>query len=84
MDSTIKSIVTFETIGDAMFFEAVAKKKEISGRLLPVPHSLSTGCGIAWLTEASCFQIIQEVMSHSPQIDGEALLYDTITKQVIR
>lgn len=83
MNTTIKSIVTFETIGDAIYFESVAKQKNIPGRLLPVPHSLSTGCGIAWITEASCFPRIQEEMTASPQIEGSVLLYDTARKKRI-
>lgn len=84
LTTSIKSIVTFETIGDAMAFESLANDKKILGRLLPVPHSLSTGCGIAWLSDKDSFQTIKEELENAPYLDAELLLYDSSSKQVVR
>lgn len=42
-------IISFPTTADAMAMEQLAKIHEIAGKLIPVPHFMSTGCGMAWL-----------------------------------
>ena len=42
-------IISFPTTADAMAMEQLAKYHELSGKLIPVPHFMSTGCGMAWL-----------------------------------
>lgn len=46
-----KLIVTFHTTADAMACEAACKNSGVPGRLIPVPRSVSAGCGIAWCTD---------------------------------
>lgn len=41
-------IISFPTTADAMAMEQIAKFHEIEGKLIPVPHFMSTGCGMAW------------------------------------
>lgn len=41
-----KFYVLFDTTADAMSFERACKNHEISGRLIPVPQSIKSGCGI--------------------------------------
>lgn len=41
-------VISFPTTADAMAFEHYARKLSFDGKLIPVPHSLSTGCGMAW------------------------------------
>ncbi len=41
-------VITFPTPTDAFALEAACKAAGIAGRLLPVPVSLSGGCGIGW------------------------------------
>lgn len=43
-----KIVVTFHTTADAMAMEKVCGEKGIPGRLIPVPRSISAGCGLAW------------------------------------
>ena len=40
-------MITFHTTTDAMAMERYCKKKE-PGRLIPVPGTISAGCGLAW------------------------------------
>lgn len=50
-----KLIITFHTTIEAMMMESVCKENKKSGRLIPVPGSISAGCGFAW-----CANIEQE------------------------
>lgn len=43
-------IITFSSTNDAMHFESQCP---IQGRLIPLPTSLSSGCGLAWKSELS-------------------------------
>ncbi|MFV0362290.1 MAG: DUF3343 domain-containing protein [Suipraeoptans sp.] len=44
----LRLIVTFHTTADAMAMEKVAKNEHLSGRLIPVPRVISSGCGLSW------------------------------------
>ena len=44
----LKLVVTFHTTADAMAMEKACKEQEIPGRIIPVPRSISAGCGLAW------------------------------------
>ncbi len=46
----MRLIVTFHTTTDAMAMEKLCKQNSISGRLIPVPGSVSAGCGMCWCT----------------------------------
>ncbi|MBR5970763.1 MAG: DUF3343 domain-containing protein [Lachnospiraceae bacterium] len=41
-------IVTFHTTTEAIAFERMCREEGIAGRLIPVPKTLSAGCGMAW------------------------------------
>lgn len=44
----LKLVVTFHTTADAMAMEKACKNAEVPGRLIPVPRTISAGCGLAW------------------------------------
>ena len=44
----LKLVVTFHTTADAMAMEKSCKEGGVSGRLIPVPRSISAGCGLSW------------------------------------
>lgn len=44
----MKLIVTFHTTTDAMAFEKLCKEEQVEGRLIPVPRSITAGCGMSW------------------------------------
>lgn len=58
----LKLVVTFHTTTDAMAMEALCKKRSISGRMIPVPRSISAGCGLAWCTEVEAKEEIQHLL----------------------
>ena len=68
----LKLIVTFHTTADAMKMEKMCKEKEIAGRLIPVPRSISAGCGMSWCTVLTERDKISEVMKDAG-IEAEAL-----------
>ena len=41
-------IITFDTTADAMALESEFKTNLITGRLIPIPRQLSSGCGMAY------------------------------------
>lgn len=41
-------IVVFPSTTDAMYFEDEAKKNGLSGRIIPLPREISSGCGLSW------------------------------------
>lgn len=44
----LKLVITFHTTADAMAMEKACREREVPGRLIPVPRSISAGCGLAW------------------------------------
>ena len=44
----LRIVVTFETTTAAMAFESEAKKRQIAGRLIPVPREITAGCGLSF------------------------------------
>ena len=47
-----KIVITFHTTTDAMAMERYCKKRKEPGRLIPVPGTISAGCGLAWCSAA--------------------------------
>ena len=58
-------IVTFHTTADAMAMEQVCKENGVQGRLIPVPRSISAGCGLAWCAEMECLEQLAGLMKSS-------------------
>jgi len=44
----LKLIVTYHTTADAMAMEKICRQQQVPGRLIPVPRTISAGCGLAW------------------------------------
>lgn len=44
-----KIVITFATTTTAIHMEQCCKKKELPGRLIPVPTAITAGCGLAWV-----------------------------------
>lgn len=54
--------VAFHVTADAMATEAVLRENEVEGKLVPVPRSLSAGCGISWRGQASDEEITKKLL----------------------
>ncbi len=68
----LKLVVTFHTTADAMAMEQACGEKKVPGRLIPVPRSISAGCGLAWCAPLDARENILEVMKEKA-IEEEAL-----------
>ena len=44
----MKLVITFHTTTEAMTMEQVCKDAGADGRIIPVPRSITAGCGLAW------------------------------------
>ena len=47
-----KCVVTFRTTAAAMEMERACKAAGVPGRLIPVPRTITAGCGMAWSAPA--------------------------------
>lgn len=58
----LKLVITFHTTADAMAMEKACKEQNAPGRLIPVPRSISAGCGLSWCTALEDRDVIRAVM----------------------
>ena len=64
----LKLVVTFHTTAEAMALEKAAKERSLSGRMIPVPRELSSGCGISW---TSPLELREELLSLMEELQIE-------------
>lgn len=55
-------VFTFHTTTDAMAMESLCKKKNLGGRMIPVPGEITADCGLAWCAEPQMEQILTEAL----------------------
>ena len=55
--------VTFHTTSEAMAMEKACKANAVPGRLIPVPRTISAGCGLAWCAGLEDIDIIRDVLN---------------------
>lgn len=67
-----KLVVTFHTTADAMGTEKLCRAKNAPGRLIPVPRSLSAGCGLAWCAPPESETALKELLAGAG-IEAEAM-----------
>ncbi|MEY8433206.1 DUF3343 domain-containing protein [Lachnospiraceae bacterium 48-42] len=58
----LKLVVTFHTTADAMAMEKACKENHVPGRIIPVPRSISAGCGLSWCADLSDREEIAAMM----------------------
>lgn len=64
-------VVTFRTTTAAMEMERVCKETGVPGRLIPVPRSITAGCGMCWMAPPAARDAVEElVMERHLMIDG--------------
>lgn len=60
----MKLVITFHTTTEAMTMEQVCKEAGADGRIIPVPRSITAGCGLAWCadpdSEAALVALMEE------------------------
>lgn len=50
-EKNLQFILSFKNTVDALEMEQIGQKRELPGRLIPLPSVISAGCGLAWTTE---------------------------------
>lgn len=66
-----RCVVTFPTTTAAMEMEAACRAAGLPGRLIPVPRSITAGCGLCWAAPPEYRTVLEElVMEKRIQIDG--------------
>ena len=58
----LKLVVTFHTTSEAMAAEKACKQYGAPGRLIPVPRSISAGCGLAWCAKLESINDLKDLM----------------------
>lgn len=58
----LKLVITFHTTTEAMTMEQVCKAEQADGRLIPVPRSITAGCGLAWCAAPDSRSSLERVM----------------------
>ena len=70
-EKTDKCVVTFRTTTGSMAMEALCRERSVPGRLIPVPRSITAGCGICWAAPREARDTVEElVMKEHLDVDG--------------
>lgn len=68
---TEKCVVTFRTTAGAMAMERACGAEGLPGRLIPVPRSVTAGCGLCWAAPRSSREALEElVIKKHLDVDG--------------
>ncbi len=66
-----KCVVTFRTTTGAMAMERACKAAGVPGRLIPVPRTITAGCGMCWAAPPEAREAVEElVMEQHLDVDG--------------
>lgn len=66
-----KCVVTFRTTTGAMAMERACKTAGVPGRLIPVPRTITAGCGMCWAAPPEAREAVEElVMKQHLDVDG--------------
>ena len=66
-----KLVITFHTTTAAMAMETFCRGRQLPGRLIPVPRSITAGCGVCWAAPVEAREELEEtVMEHHITISG--------------
>lgn len=76
-NKTLQCVVTFRSTTDAMEFETKARGFGLSGRIIPVPPIVDSGCGLAWKEDEQNTELVERLLA------DESLNYDKISHVVI-
>ena len=70
-ERTETCVVSFSTTSAAMAMEAACRAAGLPGRLIPLPRSISAGCGLCWAAPPENREALEDlvVKEHLP-VDG--------------
>ena len=67
----LKLVITFHTTTEAMAMEKACKECGADGRIIPVPRSISAGCGLAWCAKPESIDSLKDLMEKQRIIPQE-------------
>ena len=67
----LKLVITFHTTTEAMAMEKACKESVADGRIIPVPRSISAGCGLAWCAKPESIDSLKDLMEKQGIIPQE-------------
>ena len=66
-----RCVITFPTTTAALAMEGACGKAGLPGRLIPVPRSITAGCGMCWSAPLEAREAVEElVMAGHLDVDG--------------
>ncbi len=70
-ERTEKCVVTFRTTTGAMAMERLCREQGVPGRLIPVPRSITAGCGMCWAAPREAREAVENlVIKEHLDVDG--------------
>lgn len=70
-ERTEKCVVTFRTTTGAMAMERLCREQGVPGRLIPVPRSITAGCGMCWAAPREAREAVEDlVVKEHLDVDG--------------
>ncbi len=70
-EKTEKCVVTFRTTTGAMAMERLCREQGVPGRLIPVPRSITAGCGMCWAAPREAREAVEDlVVKEHLEVDG--------------
>ncbi|MCI6321361.1 MAG: DUF3343 domain-containing protein [Clostridiales bacterium] len=70
-EKTEKCVVTFRTTTGAMAMERLCREQGVPGRLIPVPRSITAGCGMCWAAPREAREAVEDlVVKEHLDVDG--------------
>ena len=67
----LKCVFTFSSTTAAMHAESVCRARGIAGRLIPVPGSLRSGCGLCWRAPTESREALEALVTEERlAVDG--------------
>ena len=70
-ERTEKCVVTFRTTTGAMAMEGLCRENNVPGRLIPVPRSITAGCGLCWAAPREAREAVEDlVVKEHLDVDG--------------
>lgn len=61
----LRLVITFHTTAAAMAVESLCMRQGLSGKLISVPRSLTSDCGIAWSAPVELRETLESVLMQS-------------------
>jgi hypothetical protein len=62
---TLHLVITFNTTTEAMAMEDLCKSRHAPGCMIPVPQSISAGCGLCWCAQPDDRETLQALMQEA-------------------